>query len=248
MALLAKDVRLFIGKSIADLYGRIIGRVVGFSVDIKNRVTSVEVEVNGREFSSLPDSQISIGDGSIVFIPAWKSNSNAFSEEYTSTLQRIRVIQELYGKGEVTHEVYEEFSKQHEAILTDLESRRSALLTTLKDEAEKLTTKIKELQTFIANIKVEHLTGDIDDEAYATGNDAVQVGLEKIYLEKKDLETTLDEITKLNPSLATPNPELHPEPQPAVAETSQPMTYLTPTPETAAETPIVVRIKEDSYP
>lgn len=243
MILQVKDIRLFVGKSIADLYGRIIGRVVGFSVDIKNAVTSVEVELGGGEFSSFPQAQISIGDGSIVFIPAWKSSSNTFSEEYTSTLQRIRVIQELYSKGEVSQEIYEEFSKQNETILNDLETRRSTLITTLKDEVDRLNTKIKALQTFIANIKVEHLTGDIDDQAYATANDAVQVGLEKIYLEKKDLETTLTEITKLNPTLAAPMPEL----QSAVVETSPPTTYLTSTPQTIAETPIVVRIKEDSY-
>jgi hypothetical protein len=244
LTLLAKDVRLFIGKSIADLYGRILGRVVGFSVDIKNEVTSVEVELGGGEFSSFPCSQISVGDGSIVFIPAWKSNSNAFSEEYTSTLQRIRVLQELYGRGEISQEIFEEFSKQHEGILNDMETRRSTLIATLKDEVERLNAKIKELQTFIANIKVEHLTGDIDDQAYATANDAVQVGLEKIYLEKKDLEITLEEITKLNSTLVAPMPE----PQPAVVAPSPPTPSLTPTPDTRAETPIVVRIKEDPSP
>lgn len=242
MALLVKDIRLFVGKSLADLYGRIVGRVVGFSVDIKNEVTSVEVELGGGDFSSFPQSQISIGDGSIVFIPAWKSKSNTFSEEYTSTLQRIRVIQELYGRGEVSQEIYEEFSKQNESILNDLEARRSTLVTILKDEVDRLNTKIKGLQTFIANIKVEHLTGDIDDQAYATANDAVQVGLEKVYIEKKDLETTLAEITKLNPTLAAPMPDLQ-----SIVETSPPTPSLTPTPQPITETPIVVRIKEDVY-
>ena len=242
MTFLAKDAKLFIAKSIADLYGRFIVRMVGFSVDIKNGVTSVEIESGGGDFSSIPHSQISIGDGSIVFIPAWKSSSNAFSEEYTSTLKKVHVIQELYGRGEVSQEIYEEFSKQNEAILNDLETRRSTLITILKNEAERLNAKIRELQTFIANIKVEHLTGDIDDQAYGTANDAVQVGLEKIYLEKKDLETTLDEITKLNPTLVTPMPVL----QPTVVETPPPPISLTPTLETSTETPIVVRIKEES--
>ncbi len=238
MVLQAKDVKPFVGKSIADPYGRIIGRMIGFSVNLKNEITSVEIELGNGDFSSFPESQISIAEDSIVFIPAWKANSNVFSEEYTSTLHRIYVLKELYNKGELQPEIYDDFSKKHEDLLNELETQRNALLTRLKEEIGRLNAKLKELQTFIANIKVEHLTGEIDDQAYNTATNAAQIGLEKIYLEKKDLETTLDEITKITVLSSTPIPAS----EPLVAKIIEP---VTPTPETRKEPPIIVHLKEN---
>lgn len=239
MTLQTKDVKPFVGKSIVDSYGRIIGRMIGFSVSLRNEITSVEIELGNGDFSSFPANQISIGDDSIVFIPAWKANSNALSEEYASTLHRVSVLKELYNKGDLQPEIYDDFSKKHEDLLNELETRRSALLASLKDEIVRLNAKIKELQTFIANIKVEHLTGEIDDQAYDTATNAAQMGLEKIYLEKKDLEITLDEITKITILSSTPIPASE---QPIAKIVEQ----IAPTPETSKEAPIVVRLKESS--
>lgn len=230
MSLSIDVVKSLVGKSITDFYGRTLGTIVGFYTDEKNDVTSVEVGLKTGEFRGFSVSQLSFTDNSTVLAPAWKVDANALIKNYIPTSRRLWALEELNGKGEIPPESYSNLHKQYEANLQILEERRHALISTLNDLAGKLDGQIKLLQTLLANIKLYHLAGDLDDQTYATASNLIQIGLDKAQAEKGDIEATVSELNKI----PSPTPESS-----EAKETTEP-----PAPKPEGETPILVHIEE----
>jgi len=233
MSLQVEVVKNFVGKPLVDLYGRKLGYIVGFFTDARNDVISIEVELGTGEFCNFPGSQFSFSGGSAMLLPAWKADSNAFNGEYVPLVRKMHALEELYSKGEVPQEIYNDFHRQYENELKSLEEHRSALISSLNDRISKLDSQTKWLQTSLTSIKLHHLAGELDDNSFQAASDSIRNGLEVISTEKKDIETTLSEVTKLDAASIIPPPAQKPS-EPAQSKTGE-------------ETPIVVHVDNASH-
>jgi len=240
MALSLELGRKFLGKPITDSYGRSLGRVVGLAADVKNEVGLIEIELGNGEFFSCPSYQVSFKGDSATYIYQWRIDADHVEKELDLALRRLRALEELFRVGEIPKDIYEEFRKQHENAVTQLKDRRQTVVTGLKDKVGRLNLQIKELQTFLASLKMQHTTGDIDDGTYKDASGSIEAGLNRAFSEKDDLEAVIEGLMKLDIKLMTP-PQLTPhiEVKPATPTPAQ-----LATPEVKKETPIIVRFEE----
>jgi len=68
MSVQSEIFRKFIGKPARDVYGRLVGFVVGLILDSSGRIFSVGVDCVGR-FEEFPQPQIMVRDENILIIP-----------------------------------------------------------------------------------------------------------------------------------------------------------------------------------
>lgn len=191
-------VKRFLGKTIRDEYGRVFGRVIGLFNNAKDEVASVGIELSNGGFSRYPRPQISVKGDSAVFIYAWKVASSAIWDEFSATRRKISALDKLYSDKEISKDIYGEMRGKNEVTINELVERREALVDDLQVRVKRLDAQIRGIQAFVADVKIERIVGEIDEESYKISSNAVQTELNRVSAEKKDIETTINRISNVH--------------------------------------------------
>ena len=185
-----------ITKDIFDSYGRKLGKVVAFLTDSTKNVSSIGVELNNGDFSYYSPSQISIQDNTVVAYYPWQVESERLNDEYVSALRKNSALHKLNDSGEIPQEVYDELRKQYEFTIKSLTERCQILSEDLKEKIKMLDVQVKELKTFLTNIRIEYMVQNIDEKSYTVSCLTLQNMLTRVLLEKKDMDAVLKNIPK----------------------------------------------------
>jgi len=183
--------RDLLGRSVSDNYGATVGRVVGISTDVRNRVTSVEVELGNGQFLNCPPSQIVVNERGIILLDEWKLEADSLRTELDLALRRLKALSDLHRQGDIQPEIYEDFRRNHDLNLSELETRRETLTKKLASVSARLDQQIRELETFLANNKMQLAAGEIDPQAYKVATDSIEKGLSRAFSAKRDIEGIL---------------------------------------------------------
>ncbi|NPA04986.1 MAG: hypothetical protein GXO09_02680 [Crenarchaeota archaeon] len=159
-------IQKYVGDSVRDPYGRVLGRLVSFESDVDGVVENIVVENENRTVSIFPAEAVKVNGGVIEVEPDWKVKAVKVLEQYRTAVKRFRGLEELYNRGEVSARVYHAMKKK-------LETKIAAL----KDEAKKvkdmITRRIHEIEDenlkldrVIAELKVSYIAGEVSERAY----------------------------------------------------------------------------------
>lgn len=187
----AEKIKELIGKEIYDNHERPIGKIVGYYANTKNEATSVEVELSNGEFLNCPISQIALGDDRINYIHPWEFEANSLKQQFDLISRRTKALEELHRNGDIEKEIYEELKNQHTSAIDELQDQKKVLMESLNERNEKLEGQIKGLEIFLANSKMQHMAGEVDDNHYQIIYDSVNSGFKRILSEKKYLTEIL---------------------------------------------------------
>ncbi len=185
-----------IGRSVLDPYGRLFGRVVGYCADEGGRILRVGVERSNGEILSYPSSQFLVKNGSLVFVYSWKILSEKFIKQFNAISRKIWALDKLYEKGELSQDYYEGARKGLEKSLTVIMERRRKLLKLLKCKIDKLMVQIDDIEKYLVSAKMDYVTEELNEEDYKSITRVLEVGLEKIVLEKNDVENLINIIER----------------------------------------------------
>lgn len=198
MTITLEQIRRFLGRTLQDPYGRAFGKVVGISANLRDEVTGVGIEVGNGEFVQCPGERVTISADNLVLAPSWKVEAEEFRKEFDVVTRRLRALDELFSVGDIQKDVYEDLRKQHEDAINELKSKRKEILDTLSQRTSTLTTQLRQLQTHLAGNKMLHASGEFDDQSYKAASDAIDTGLVRAMAERKDVESILAYLSKLD--------------------------------------------------
>jgi predicted CopG family antitoxin len=196
MSIRIETAQKLLGKPLKDSYGRMVGHVVGYINNIKNEVVSIAVELGSGEFQQFPSSQFALEGETITLHPRWMSDYDTLVRDLNLAQRRNAALEELFKNEEVPKTVYEDLHKSYSEVLTQLSERKRTLLSELKERSEEIDRQVKELHSFFANLKVAHMTGEVDDMAFRTASDALKTGIDRLMAEKRGIDTALTNISK----------------------------------------------------
>lgn len=195
-----EQVRKFLGKPLQDPYGRVHGKLIGITANLKDEATAVGVETPNGEFAQYPGDRLWINGESITLVPAWKSDAEEFRKEFDIVTRRLRALDELFSVGDIQQDIYEDLRKQHEDGINELKEKRRTLLDTLAHRTGALNLQLRELQTYLASNKMLHASGEFDDIGYRVASDEIDVGLVRTVAERKDIEAITTYLVRLDPT------------------------------------------------
>lgn len=192
MSVDASSLKKMIGKPVLDPYDRLFGRIVGYHANKKGKALRIGVERSDGEILSYPHSQFVLKNDSVVFIYGWKIRSEDFVKRFNVVSRKIWALDKLYEKGELSQSYYETTRKKLEKSFNKIMEYGKKLLKQLTDRRDKLTTQIDDLEKYLVSLKMEHVTGELDENGYKSVSEALRFGLEKATLEKSDVENIID--------------------------------------------------------
>jgi len=193
----AELLKKFLGKPIRDIYGRNLGNVVGIILDEHGGVGAIGIERGDGGFSKYFAENILIKGEDLVLVPPWKVNAEKFQRGLTHTEKRIDALDQLYSSGRISEQTYENMKNSYESMVGQRNNAQENLLSQLKNRSTELVNESNVLEEFLANIEVQHLTGELDEEAYSLAIGSLKLAYNRMIAEKNDIDSAIDEVTRV---------------------------------------------------
>src|ERR687897_814292 len=102
----------FVGKQVKDMYGTLMGNVVGVITDTDGSIESVSVDCGDSGLKQLSYEQLLVQGDYVIFIPKWRLDAQKLFRQKNLTLKRIKALQHLvdaklqYKSHEISEETY----------------------------------------------------------------------------------------------------------------------------------------------
>lgn len=195
--MLVEDVGRFLGKAVQSPYNTPVGRLIGVDTNIRNEVTQVNVKQESGILTKYPVTQVKIENSFVVLTPGWKHEAGDLEREYLTASRRMTALKSLLSDGDIDTGAYREMASEYESAIRAMESRRVALVDSLKEKALKLEDEIRKLQRALTDNKLLYSSGVIEAIAYKESCQVIHEMLNGHLAEKKDIQATLESLTSL---------------------------------------------------
>ncbi len=197
MVILVEDIGRFLGKTVRTPYGTPVGALIGIDTNIRNEVTQVNVEQASGTLAKCPITEVKIENESIVMAPSWKHEASDLQREHLTASKRMVALKSLLSDGDIDTSAYKEMTGEYESAIRAMESRRLALVDSLKEKTVKLEEEIRRLQLALTDNKLLYSSGVVEATAYKEACQIIHEMLNGHLAEKKDIQGTLETLSSL---------------------------------------------------
>ncbi len=206
MVLLVEDVGKFLGRDVQTPYNLRVGRLIGVDTNIRNEVTQVSIEQTSGVLAKYPITQVKIQDKSLVLSPEWKDEACDLQREYLTASKRMFALKALVSDGDIDSESYREMKSEYENAIHAMETRRLALVDSLKERSGKLEDLIRRLQLSLTDNKLLYSSGAVEVAAYKDACQIIHEMLQAYAAERKDLQGAIEGLSALERTQLTEEP------------------------------------------
>lgn len=144
---------------------------------------------------------------------SWKHSFRRLSEEYETAKKKKQVLDNLLETGRISPSTHDMFSMEIAEATTDIERQQKALLQKMNTKMMEHKEQIKTLEILLANVEIQHVTGEVDEEVYQREINVLSMGLETSRHELEAMKEATDQLSSGNMVI-----EQETEPQPAESE------------------------------
>jgi hypothetical protein len=202
------DIKLeFVGKQVKDMYGAYIGKVIGLVTDIDGSIESVGVDCGSTGLQKLSYEQLLVQGDYVIFIPKWRMEAQKLLRQKNLTLKRVKALENLVEENDLMKDDAEVLHLIYEKRLVDLESNEQVVVNTLNSRLRELEVQGTTIKTIIFDAKLQYRSNDILEETYQEINTNSTELLDRIQLEKDEINSFLSRITQPYSEIVTNEPE-----------------------------------------
>lgn len=205
----------FIGKQVKDLYGTLIGKVMGVVTDIDGSIECVSVDCGSSGLKQLAYEQLLVQGDYVIYIPRWRLDAQKLLRQKGLTLQRIKALQDIVAENDSMKDDAELVYMKYEKRLHDLEGNAKCLNEKLQSRLNELDTESQSVKTILFDAKLQYRSNEMTEDIYQQINIYTNELLEHINLEKAEINNVKTKLSQQtlenNLLLTTPNtkPTVH---------------------------------------
>lgn len=199
----------FIGKQVKDLYGTLIGKVMGMVTDIDASIESISVDCGTSGLKQLAYEQLLVQGDYVIYIPKWRLDAQKLLRQKSLTLQRIRALQDIATENDSMKDDVELVYMKYDKRLHDLEENANHLNGNLESRLKELEEESRSIKTILFDAKLQFRSNEMTEEIYQQINIYTSELLEHINLEKTEInnvKTKLSQQTLENNNILTITP------------------------------------------
>ena len=194
---LMSDIKLeFVGKQVKDMYGAYVGKVIGLVTDIDGSIESIGVDCGSIGLKQLSYEQLLVQGDYVIFIPKWRMEAQKLLRQKNLTLKRVKALENLVSENDLMKDDAEVLHLIYEKRLVDLESNEQDVIKTLNSRLQELDLQSTTIKTIIFDAKLQYRSNDILEETYQQIDTNSTELLDRIKLEKDEINSFLSRITQ----------------------------------------------------
>jgi len=206
---MTKNEAVIIGRQVKDMYGTLVGKVLGTLTDIDGSIQTVGVDCGSEGLKQIQYEQLVLQEDIVIYIPKWRLQAQKFLREKGLTLRRINALADIVSENgemkddtDVIHNKY----KSKLATLDQIESKIKSELLVRLGEIEDQEKMVKEI---LFDAKVQIKSEEITEPTFTTIQMHAKNILERFSHEKTEIENVqkrIDDLT-LEHSESIENPK-----------------------------------------
>ena len=227
----------FVGKQVKDMYGTLMGNVVGIITDTDGSIESVSVDCGDSGLKQLSYEQLLVQGDYVIFIPKWRLDAQKLFRQKNLTLKRIKALQLLVEEDDSMKEDAEIVYIKYEKKLHELEEKEKSINEKLKERLDELNGSTKNIKSILFDAKLQYKSHEISEETYLQVTRYTKELMDHINLEKEEINNIKGRLEEQNLENTLPLPHsIQPEEKENEKENTKLSTAITNTPNTSSST------------
>jgi hypothetical protein len=197
----------FVGKQVKDMYGTLMGNVIGVITDTDGSIESVSVDCGNSGLKQLSYEQLLVQGDYVIFIPKWRLDAQKLFRQKNLTLKRIKALQHLVEEDDTMKEDAEIVYVKYEKKLDELEEKEKSINEKLKERLEELNESTKNIKSILFDAKLQYKSHEISEETYLQVTRYTKELMDHINLEKEEINNIKGRLEEQNLENTLPLPD-----------------------------------------
>ena len=198
----------FVGKQVKDMYGTLMGTVIGILTDTDGSIESVSVDCGDSGLKPLPYEQLLVQGNYVIFIPRWRLDAQKLFRQKNLTLKRIKALQQLVEEDDSMKEDAEIVYSKYEKKLKDLEDKEKSIKQKLIERITVLDSLTKDIKSILFDSKLQYKSHEITEETYLQVTQYTKELMDHINLEREEISNIKIRLEEQNLENTLPPPTL----------------------------------------
>jgi len=176
-----------------------------------------------------------------------KSSSEIINNKLETARKKKQALHDLFKVGKISQTTHDYIAKDLENAINEVESRQKVLADKITSRVSELEEETRTLEMFLANLEIGYVAGEIDQDLYERESKSLALGLENA---RRELTNIRDTLLSIIPE-ATQEPTIQEEPkaiEEAVVEESEEVVESPVVEEEAVEAEEAPLAEEDEVP
>ena len=187
-----------VGREVKDMYGTLVGKILGTLTDIDGSIQTVGVDCGSEGLKQIQYEQLVLQEDIVIYIPKWRLQAQKFMREKGLTLRRINALADIVSENgemkddtDVIHNKY----KSKLATLDQIESKIKSEFLVRLGEIEDQEKMVKEI---LFDAKVQIKSEEITESTFTTIQMHANNILERFSHEKAEIDKVQNRIDDLS--------------------------------------------------
>src|SRR5688500_14917854 len=196
----------FVGKQVKDMYGTLMGNVIGVITDTDGSIESVSVDCGDSGLKQLSYEQLLVQGDYVIFIPKWRLDAQKLFRQKNLTLKRIKALQHLVEEDDTMKEDAEIVYVKYEKKLDELEEKEKSINDKLKERLDELNESTKNIKSILFDAKLQYKSHEISEETYLQVTRYTKELMDHIKIEKEEINNKKSRLEEQNLENTLPLP------------------------------------------
>ncbi len=163
---MSNDEIQIIGKKVKDMYGTLVGKVVGTISDIVGSIQTVGIDCGAEGLKQIAFEQLVVQTDVVIFIPKWRLDSQRLLREKGLTLRRLKALIDLVSENDDMKESAEMLHEKYKATLSSLDESENEIKAQLDARTAELDEQMKSVKMLIFDGKMQFKSNEISESTF----------------------------------------------------------------------------------
>jgi len=187
-----------IGRQVKDMYGTLVGKVLGTLTDIDGSVQTVGVDCGSEGLKQIQYEQLVLQEDVVIYIPKWRLQAQKFLREKGLTKRRIDALEDIVSENGEMKDDAEIIHNKYKSKLASLDQIESKIKTELLVRSGEIEDQEKVVKEILFDAKVQIKSEEITESTFETIQMHANNILERFSHEKAEINKVQNRIDDLS--------------------------------------------------
>ena len=208
---MTKEEVSIIGKPVKDMYGTIIGNILGTLTHIDGQIQTVGIDCGSEGLKQIPYEQLVLQGDVVICIPGWRIDAQKILKQKRLTLSRLNALMGIMSENDATQSDADVIHDQCKTKLMELDEAESKVRDELSARLEELDSQERIIKVMMFDAKVQFKSEEISDSTFETIQKHCNNLLERLSHERVEVgnvQRRLEELSLESIELTQPKKEM----------------------------------------
>jgi len=195
---MTKNEPVIIGRQVKDMYGTLVGKVLGTLTDIDGSIQTVGVDCGSEGLKQIQYEQLVLQEDIVIYIPKWRLQAQKFMREKGLTLRRINALADIVSENGEMKDDTEVIHNKYKSKLATLDQIESKIKSEFLVRLGEIEDQVKMVKEILFDAKVQIKSEEITEPTFTTIQMHANNILERFSHEKAEIENVQNRIDDLS--------------------------------------------------